>query len=192
MKWWSRFVTWVKLLFSKVTDELMPESQIVVTNTLGLEFEKPTFDVTHIIIHHSDTKDSGAIDWDAITRYHIEHNGWADNGYNWGLELVGDTFQILKGRPMSIAGAHTRDGRFNQRSVGVCVVGDWDKEAPPREQLFLAQSLVRDLQKFLHVKRENVIGHREAQQIAGVARKNRKNCPGLRFPLSEFREKLLA
>lgn len=153
--------------------------------------ETPTFDVTHIIIHHSDTKDTGAVEWEAIKLFHMKQNGWADIGYHWGIEEVEDGVKILKGRPMTEIGAHTRDGRFNRRSIGVCLVGDFDLVKPTQRHIFIAKCFIRELQTKLRVSSENVIGHREAQAIAHVAVRNRKTCPGRRFNMNDFRHDLL-
>jgi len=36
---------------------------------------------THVVIHHSLTKDGQAVSWGAIERFHRETQGWSDVGY---------------------------------------------------------------------------------------------------------------
>ena len=54
--------------------------------------------VDKIIIHHSAGPDSKIQNWGQIRRYHIDHNGWRDIGYHYGIELVGYDYEILLGR----------------------------------------------------------------------------------------------
>ncbi len=77
-----------------------------------------------IIIHHSATKDGPTVSWGAIRRYHIETMGFDAIGYNFGLELINDYYETLVGRSPLIAGAHTIGE--NERSLGICVVGNYD------------------------------------------------------------------
>lgn len=145
---------------------------------------------THIIIHHSLTPDSGTVSWDAIRRYHTQYLGWSDIGYHFGIERVGDDVRIFAGRPMERHGAHVKDGGFNTRSIGICVVGNYDLEEPSPEHILAAGMLCRRLMNFGTIPPAAVLGHREAQSQAGVPEHQRKTCPGGLFSMSKFRTNL--
>lgn len=153
------------------------------------------FPVEYLVIHHSLTKDGVNADWESIRKYHIEVNLWNDIGYHFGIEKVKDDYLIMLGRSIGVHGAHVKDGGFNSKSLGICIVGNWDIEEPPDKQWILSILFVDKLRDFLKskgmiIKRENVIGHREAQQIAGLPPEKRKSCPGTKFNMDQFRSQL--
>jgi hypothetical protein len=64
----------------------------------------------------------------AIQSYHVKGNGWNDIGYNFVVDPFGQVFEGRGGgvdRP--VVGAHARG--FNTGSVGVAVLGDYDRDA---------------------------------------------------------------
>ena len=148
----------------------------------------------YILIHHSATRDTASSSWEAIHRYHTVTNGWRDIGYHYGIERIGDRFQLRFGRPTSEVGAHCSEGGFNRKSLGLCLVGDFDKAAPPQAQLDMALVLCRSLMKKFNIPPHCVLGHREAGMRAGFDwRKGQfKSCPGLLFDMDKFRTNLLA
>ena len=137
---------------------------------------------THIIIHCSDTEDSGTVSWQAIRRYHVEYRGWSEIGYHAGVELIGKRFETLLGRMFDEQGAHCRFGGFNSHSIGICCVGKFDSRKPPGGQLKQAQRLCRWLMDRYHIPVENVLGHGEIDKG--------KTCPGRMFDMYQFRKDL--
>lgn len=146
--------------------------------------------VEYIVIHHSLTKDGKTKDWDAIRKYHMGANGWSDIGYHYGVESVDGIIRVIPGRSETTVGAHVGDGGFNSKSLGICVVGNYDLEVPPAKNLEVALNLVQGLMKKYGVPPSKVIGHREAQKMAGVPLDGRKSCPGKLFDMDAFRGKL--
>jgi hypothetical protein len=69
-----------------------------------------------------------------IARYHIEHNGWNDIGYNFLVDQYG---QIFEGRAggidLAIVGAQAQG--FNSVSTGVACIGTFTAVAPPEAAL---------------------------------------------------------
>lgn len=138
-----------------------------------------------IILHHSATKDSGTVSWNAIRRYHVKENKWTDIGYHYGIEFVMDpgdshgSYEILIGRMPNEVGAHA-SGQ-NSQSIGVCFVGNFDTEPPPKEQWEMGLKLVRWLLREFAISSASVFGHRDFAD---------KTCPGLMFNVEKFRREL--
>ena len=135
-------------------------------------------DWKYIMLHHSLTKDTATVSWDAIRRYHIEVNGWRAIGYHFGVELVGAAYAIFPGRPLTQAGAHCKEGRMNRLAIGICVVGNFDLAPPPSEQLIALGSLVKTLMQDHNIPSSRIVLHREYAPY--------KTCPGKLFPVEEF------
>lgn len=132
----------------------------------------------HIIIHHSLTADSQTVSWDAIRWYH-RSLGWTDIGYHAGIELVGNRYEILLGRMLEQPGAHTVG--MNDRSVGICMVGNFDLGPPRAAQLDLLVRYVRSVMGLLEIPVERVTRHSDYAS---------KTCPGLQFPWAHFIERI--
>lgn len=135
---------------------------------------------THIIIHHSATEDSDTLSWSVIRQYHMRQ-GWSNIGYHEGIERVRGSEEILIGRFHNQEGAHCPP--MNRRSIGICVVGNYDRMPPPPRVWLLVLRRVRYLMRAYQIPRENVLGHRE---VAGVT----KSCPGEQWDMDGFRSAL--
>lgn len=137
-------------------------------------------DWDYIMIHHSLTKDQQVVDWKAIRKYHIEVRGWRDIGYNYGVEKVNGTYQVMLGRDLNIPGAHCKEENMNRRAIGVCVVGNYDKRSPCFKLLdFLACAVVLPLMRKFYVSVGNIIKHNDYA--------NYKTCPGIVFDMDLLR-----
>jgi len=160
----------------------------------------------YIILHHSLTKDSKTVSWQAIRKYHTSYryrdeiitrdkamelkgndisgvtSPWRDIGYHFGIEDINGEYEVLLGRMMNISGAHTRAGGMNSCSWGICLIGSFDKNPPPKYMWQKGLQLVRALQLFGNIPTENVLGHREKCSY--------KTCPGTAFDLDKFRSEL--
>ena len=128
-----------------------------------------------IILHHSLTADSGTVSWGAIRKYHMETLGWSAIGYHFGIELVGDYYEILLGRMMNEKGAHA-EGE-NHDTLGICFVGDFDLSEPPPEQWNVGIKLAASLCTSLNISPSMIYGHNEFSE---------KTCPGTMFNVHGF------
>lgn len=137
---------------------------------------------THIVIHHSLTKDSETVSWGAIRRYHTKELGWRAIGYHFGIELARDQQETFLGRFPGERGAHCPQDGMNRVSLGICLVGNFDEAEPPAEQWQRALELVRWLMDEYDIPRANVTGHTEHNPY--------KSCPGKKFDLEKFRREL--
>ena len=135
-----------------------------------------------IILHHSLTKDSETVSWQAIRRYHINDLKWRDVGYHYGIELVNGQHEILVGRMQNDSGAHCKQMGMNRQSLGICFVGNFDDGKPPHEMWVMGLKFVRSLMDVFSIDRKAVLGHRELCDY--------KSCPGFYFNLNKFREQL--
>lgn len=134
---------------------------------------------THIIIHHSLTKDSSTVSWGAIRRYHVETKGWSAIGYHAGIELVGDVYETLFGRMPDEVGAHTVG--MNAKAIGICVVGNFDVDDLPSKALEKLVEICRYFMRTYSISVENVGKHSEFAP---------KSCPGTKFPWDRLIEAL--
>ncbi len=149
----------------------------------------------YIIVHHSLTKDGDVVDWDAIRRYHKapppQGHGWLDIGYHYGIEYVAGKGIILQvGRPESQPGAHTAELHMNAKSLGVCVVGNFDLAPPHIDVLRFLVDLLRRKSAEHGIPVQAILGHREVGAMAGYdwRRGQYKSCPGKYFPMDSLRQ----
>ena len=131
----------------------------------------------YLIIHHSLTKDGPTVSWEAIRKYHMETNGWSDIGYHYGVELVGSSYQVMKGRDESVVGAHCKEEGMNRNSLGICMVGNYDLAPVQSEGLLLLTTLVKRLMLKYNIPVLNVKRHGDYAP---------KSCPGSKFQWDGF------
>ena len=156
-------------------------------------------DWSHIIIHHSATKDGQTFDSTAIRKYHIETNKWQEIGYHFLIEQIDGQYYYVLGRPLIMNGAHSGtlvSNFFNKHGIGICCVGNFDVIKPPIDMLNKLRLLVIALQEKFNISKDNVIGHWEVFLRLGLvftkeaAWSKYKTCPGRLFDLDSFRSSI--
>jgi len=139
---------------------------------------------THIVIHHSLTPDGQTVSWNAIRKFHMTDPAYlfTDIGYHFGVELIGDYYEVLVGRDLDKVGAHCKEQGMNSKGIGICAIGNYDLITPPALLWARMLRLVKALQTEFSIPTPRVIGHREA----GAP----KSCPGNLWDMNGFRRQL--
>lgn len=98
-----------------------------------------------IIVHHSGGSDANTLldtsnqTAQIIKDYHLSL-GWENVGYHWLIEKSG---RIVKGREENYHGAHCTG--WNQKSIGICVIGNFDITLPTKEQEISLTKLLKEI-----------------------------------------------
>ena len=134
-----------------------------------------------IVIHHSATPTGGAVAFDRMHR----QKGWDELGYHFVIGNGSDTrageVEVGSRWPKQKHGAHakTPDNKFNERGIGICLVGNFDNQALGGAQRQSLAKLVAYLMKTYHIAPENVIGHGDTKAT---------DCPGRNVHIAEVRQ----
>jgi len=123
-------------------------------------------DIDMIILHHSASAAVNTTIY-SIHRWHLQR-GWLGCGYHYVIHSDGSVFQ---GRPIDTVGAHARG--YNERSVGICVVGNFEEEHPTLRQIESLNMLL-DYLKNDKLRGQN-ISIRKHRDLAATL------CPGRNF-----------
>ncbi|KAL3272274.1 hypothetical protein HHI36_022754 [Cryptolaemus montrouzieri] len=130
--------------------------------------------VPYVIIHHSYipgacvTQEACVQAMQSMQRYHQDERGWNDIGYSFG---VGGDNRAYTGRGWSAVGAHAPN--YNNRSIGICVIGDWTVQLPPQSQMDVVKKLIDyGVQTGKIAPNYMLLGHRQVRDT---------ECPGNAF-----------
>ncbi len=138
----------------------------------------------YIVVHHSGTDKGSSLDFD---KYH-NSKGWKGVGYHFIISngTKGKQDGQIEVSPRWIKqqnGAHCQAGGMNYKGIGVCLVGNFNRERVSRKQLDSLVYLVNTLREYYKIPVKNIIGHR---QVRGA----KTDCPGRYFPWNEFKKRL--
>jgi len=131
-----------------------------------------------IIIHHSLTRDNFTLDnFTAIKNYHMNTNKWRNIGYHRVIERDKGVLVVKQGRKDTETGAHCKEKGMNSKSIGLCVVGNFDL-APPDDALleFVAKEVIR---------LRSIYGNIPVEPHNKYA--TYKSCAGKLFPMDKLR-----
>lgn len=126
--------------------------------------ERPTSSINSIVIHHSGSV--GDSPW-SIANYHINYHDWPGIGYDVVITPDGTRFKTNLDKHINY---HT--GGYNQRSVGICLIGNLAEEPATHKQMF---SLLKELRLYgraYGISSSKIIGHNEAPGHSS------NQCPG--------------
>lgn len=144
-----------------------------------------------IILHCSAGADNVVRDWDSVRMYHKaappKGRGWVDIGYHFGVEKVGYTYEVMRGRSPQAPGAHCQEEGMNFKSLGICMIGGdpWqgfcDKYPYPDEQKARTVELVAELCQEYSIPVDHVKAHRDFCR-------GKPYCPGPAVNMDEIRQ----
>jgi len=144
-----------------------------------------------IIVHHSavDIGDANAFDqahkqrgWRGLGYHFVINNGHNRHGKKNGEIEVGFRWSNQE------EGAHCRvrgddDNYWNEHTIGICLVGNFQQHRPTEQQYRSLAKLVRFLQQRYNIPANQICGH---GQVPGAKTK----CPGKYFSWETFRRYL--
>jgi len=162
--------------------------RLLIRNTYGPRPNIPLFPTTrwtHIVIHHTATDVGSALDIDSM---HLK-KGW-ENGMGYDFLIDNGTGGKMLGQIevgprwlKQMDGAHTKQGDWNKKAIGIAVVGNYSEENLPTSMMDNLVFLVATLKNFYQIPDRNIVGHRD---VPGAA----TECPGKFFPWNEFKRRL--
>ncbi len=130
-----------------------------------------------LIFHHVGPMPDEPVTSEVIHRWHLQRDGGTWNGIGYQAVILPDG-TIEEGRPMEAQGAHTRG--VNSVSIGVCVVGDFTKTSPTREQVLSSI----EFGKWARAK------YNPEMRVGGHNTFANTACPGHLFPLDDIRARI--
>lgn len=143
---------------------------------------------TAIVIHHSATASGNAAIFD---EWHREGNNWDGVGYDFvignGSNSGDGEVEVTYRWQQQKTGAHcggTPGNWANRDGIGICLVGNFDKEEPTQQQMQSLARLVRFLQKRYDIPQNRIYGHGTTPGARIT------DCPGRRFPMAKFKSML--
>lgn len=140
--------------------------------------ERKISSIRYIVVHHGAVPGDGREKLHAYANHHVNVLGWPGIGYHYGIGKDGTIYRTNR---LEVISYHV--GRYNSKSVGLVLVGHYDIEEPPQEQLVSARRLCAWLCQQLNLSPEDIKGHREFPDVP-------KSCPGLKISMSAFREEV--
>ena len=140
-----------------------------------------------IVIHHSDDRSGNLAKYDDV---HRNTNGWENGcGYHFvvgnGSQSGDGEIEMSERWQRQIQGAHAKvpGNRYNERGIGICLVGDFDEggRRPTPAQMDELVRLIRWLKARYDIQDCDIHGHRDCCAT---------QCPGRHFPWDELRSRV--
>ena len=148
--------------------------------------EVPKFDASrwkHLIVHHSATPNGNAAKFDAYHR----HERRMENGLAYhflignGTDSDDGAIEIGPRWKKQLHGGHVASLAYNENSLGVCLIGNFEKQRPTERQLAALIELLAHLKTDLLGGKPKLYLHREVKGEHTL-------CPGRNFPARRIHE----
>jgi len=120
--------------------------------------------------------------FDKVVNGKYFQSAWRTIGYNCGSEYSNGNLIIRYGRSLRDHGAHCSQEKMNSRSIGHCIIGNYDKAAPSQDIWDFAIQVGRDVK--IVYPQIKILGHREVKGVLP------KTCPGNLFDMNQFRKEV--
>lgn len=139
----------------------------------------------YLVIHHSGTFRGSvkSIHQEHRQRRDADGNPWLGIAYHFvignGEGMADGAVEATFRWKEQIHGAHAGNSLVNARGIGICLIGDFEKQPPTKAQLRSLEELVRSLSAKHQIFRSGLIGHSSVRSTA---------CPGRLFPLERIRK----
>ncbi|XP_071448825.1 peptidoglycan-recognition protein LB-like isoform X2 [Hetaerina americana] len=125
----------------------------------------------YVVIHHTfipkycNSTEECVLAMREMQRFHQDDRGWNDIGYNF---CIGGEGRIMEGRGWDAVGAHAP--KYNTRSIGICLIGDFTASMPDAGMLEAAHHLIaRGIDMGKISANYTLLGHRQVRDT---------ECPG--------------
>ncbi len=132
----------------------------------------------YIVVHHSATPHGNAKSYDRTDRRHGMENGLA---YHFvignGRDSKDGEIEIGSRWTKQLHGGHVSKWEYNNHGIGICLVGNFEKDRPTRRQMDSLKAVVRYLGEDLLRGKYKFLVHKEI---------NATLCPGRNFPTKEM------
>jgi hypothetical protein len=140
----------------------------------------------YVVVHHTATN-SGSVE--SIHESHLKNkdkngNPWLGIGYHFvignGQGMTDGAIEPTFRWKTQIQGAHAGSSNkdYNERGIGVCLVGNFENSPPTPAQRRSMKLLVQTLKSEYHITAANVVGHKDIRASA-------TECPGKLFPMAD-------
>lgn len=117
----------------------------------------------------------------ALPAFRRKGKGFKDIGYQWLVDPAG---RRIPGRPEWSEGSHAPG--WNARSIGICLIGNFQTSMPPEDQIAGAIRLIREI--LVMFPGIPLLSHKEAMALVGDA--GHSDCPGPLDWVGDLRRRL--
>lgn len=143
----------------------------------------------YVVIHHSATASGSVESIHNNHRLRKDQQGlpWLGIGYHFvignGSGMEDGNVEATFRWKQQIHGAHSGSAVHNANGIGICLIGNFQDQAPTKKQLAAVTKLVGQLAKQYKIPSRLVIGHNTVKPTS---------CPGKLFPLQDVKRNSLA
>ena len=167
----------------RIPDSAIQEDSLAAVRAANASISVKADNWKRIVVHHSAIKYGNAKKYDRAHRERGMKNGLA---YHFvignGIDSGNGEIEIGPRWTKQLQGGHVKNHAVNLNSIGICLVGNFEKTHPSKRQLDSFTQLVDWLQKDVLKKKTLFAGHKDLKGEQTV-------CPGKNFPLAAMHDR---